>query len=116
MIRIMKFGEIPDSEIFARDEKGADVSGIVSGIIADVRSRGDAALFDYCSRFDKAELSCLAVTEKELDEAFAAVEPKFLEILEKAARNICSFHEIDTFLIVKEFKNHLLRFFITKFK
>lgn len=93
MIRIMKFGAIPDSEIFARDEKGADVSGIVSGIIADVRSRGDAALFDYCSKFDKAELSCLAVTEKELDEAFAAVEPRFLEILEKAARNIRSFHE-----------------------
>ena len=93
MIRIMKFGEIPDSEIFARDEKGMDVSAIVTGIIADVRSRGDAALFDYCRRFDKAELTSLAVSEAELDEAIAAVEPKFLEILEKAARNIRAFHE-----------------------
>ena len=93
MIRIMKFGEIPDSEIFARDEKGMDVSAIVTDIIADVRSRGDAALFDYCRRFDKAELASLAVTQEELDEAIAAVEPKFLEILEKAARNIRAFHE-----------------------
>ena len=93
MIRIMKFGEIPDSEIFARDEKGMDVSAIVTDIIADVRSRGDAALFDYCRRFDKAELTSLAVTQEELDEAIAAVEPKFLEILEKAARNIRAFHE-----------------------
>lgn len=93
MIRIMKFGEIPDSEIFARDEKGMDVSAIVTDIITDVRSRGDAALFDYCRRFDKAELASLAVTEEELDEAIAAVEPKFLEILEKAARNIRAFHE-----------------------
>ena len=93
MIRILKFGEIPDSEIFARDEKSADVSGIVADIIGDVRSRGDEALFDYCGRFDKAELSCLAVTQQELEEAFASVEPKFLEILEKAARNIRAFHE-----------------------
>ncbi len=93
MIRIMKFGAIPDSEIFARDEKGADVSAIVADIIADVRSRGDAALYDYCRRFDKADLKCLAVSQAEIDEAFAAVEPKFLEILEKAARNIRAFHE-----------------------
>ena len=93
MIRILKYGAIPDSEIFARNEKGADVSGVVADIIADVRSRGDAALFDYCRRFDKAELKSLAVTEQELEEVFAAVEPKFLEVLRKAARNIRAFHE-----------------------
>ena len=93
MIRILKFGAIPDSEIFARADNGADVSGVVSQIIADVRSRGDAALFDYCRRFDKAELTCLSVTQAEIDEAIAAVEPRFLEVLEKAARNIRSFHE-----------------------
>lgn len=93
MIRILRYGAIPDSEIFAREDKSADVSAVVSDIIADVRSRGDAALFDYCRRFDKAELTALAVTQEELEEAVAAVDPKFLEILEKAARNIRAFHE-----------------------
>lgn len=93
MIRILKYGAIPDSEIFARQDSGIDVSAVVCDIIADVRSRGDAALFDYCRRFDKAELTALAVTREELEEAFAAVEPEFLKILEKAARNIRAYHE-----------------------
>ena len=93
MIRIMKFGAIPDSEIFAREENAANVSDVVTDIIADVRKLGDAALYDYCRRFDRAELTSLRVTEQELDEAVAAVEPKFLEILEKAARNIRAYHE-----------------------
>ena len=83
MIRILKFGEIPDSEIFARDEKSADVSGIVADIIGDVRSRGDEALFDYCGRFDKAELSCLAVTQQELEEALPPLSRSFWRFWKK---------------------------------
>ena len=93
MIRIMKYGQIPDSEIFARDSKAADVSAVVADIIRDVRVRKDEALFDYCRRFDKAELTTLAVTQQELEEAVAAVQPRFLEVLEKAARSIRAFHE-----------------------
>ena len=94
MIRIMKYGAMPDSEIFARDSKAADVAGIVTDIIANVRDRGDAALLEYCRKFDKAELTSLAVTQEEVDEAFASVDPKFLEILRKAAENIRAFHKM----------------------
>ena len=94
MIRIMKFGQIPDSEIFARDEKAANVAPVVEEIIANVRARGDAALLEYCRKFDRAELSSLAVTQEEIDEAFASVDPKFLEILRKAAENIRAFHKM----------------------
>ncbi len=92
MIKIMKYGEVPNSEIFARSVPKTDVAGTVAEIIKNVRENGDKALFEYCEKFDKAQLSSLAVTKEEIDEALNLVEPEFLEILEKAARNIRKFH------------------------
>ncbi len=92
MIKILKYGEVENSQIFARGTAATDVSGIVAEIIENVKSNGDKALFEYCEKFDKAKLSSLEVTEKEIDEAFNSVEPKFLEIIKKAAENIRNFH------------------------
>ena len=92
MIKIMKYGEVPNSEIFARSVPKTDVAGTVAEIIKNVRDNGDKALFEYCEKFDKAQLSSLAVTKEEIDEALSLVEPEFLEILEKAAKNIRKFH------------------------
>ena len=92
MIKIMKYGEVPNSEIFARSVPKTDVAGTVTEIIKNVRENGDKALFEYCEKFDKAQLSSLAVTKEEIDEALSLVEPEFLEILEKAAKNIRKFH------------------------
>lgn len=93
MIKILKYGEVANEDIFARTEPTVNVEQTVAEIIANVRSRGDAALYEYCEKFDRAALNSLAVTPEEIDEAVAAVEPKFLEILEKAAKNIRAFHE-----------------------
>ena len=93
MISILKYGEVSNDEIFARGTAVTDVSAIVSDIIANVRSNGDKALFEYCKKFDKAELTSLEVSEEEIQEAFESVEPRFIEILEKAASNIRAFHE-----------------------
>ncbi len=93
MIKILKYGEIDNKDIFARVEPTVNVTDIVSDIIANVRKNGDAALFEYCERFDRARLSCLAVSEEEIDEAFSSVEPEFIRILERAAKNIRKFHE-----------------------
>ncbi len=92
MIKIMKYGEVPNSEIFARSVPKTDVAETVAEIIKNVRENGDEALFEYCEKFDKAQLSSLAVTKEEIDEALSLVEPEFLEILEKAAKNIRKFH------------------------
>lgn len=92
MIKIMKYGEVSNSEIFARSVPKTDVAGTVSEIIENVRKNGDAALFAYCEKFDKAKLSSLVVSKEEIDEALNLVEPEFLEILEKAAQNIRKFH------------------------
>ena len=93
MIQILKYGDVPNDRIFARVEPTVNVTAIVTDIIETVRKNGDAALLDYTARFDKCCLTALQVTETEIAEAVASVDPKFLEILEKAAQNIRAFHE-----------------------
>ena len=92
MIKIMKYGQEPNSEIFARVVPAVNVEEIVAEILADVRKNGDKAVLNYNLKFDKADLSTLLVSQQEIDEAFAAVEPEFLSILEQAAENIRAFH------------------------
>ena len=92
MIKILKYGQVPNSEIFARVEPAVNVEAVVSDIIANVRRNGDRAVLEYSRKFDKAELRSLRVSEEELEEAFAAVEPEFLTILQQAAENIRAFH------------------------
>jgi len=93
MIRILPYREVSKSEIFARVTPTVNVEDVVADIIADVRANGDRALFSYCEKFDHARLTALEVSEAEIEEALAQVEPKFLAILERAAGNIRKFHE-----------------------
>ena len=92
MIPILKVGQVPNSEIFARVTPEADVAAIVADILADVKENGDTAVKAYCAKFDKAELTSLEVTPEEIQEAISQVEPEFLDILREAAENIRSFH------------------------
>ncbi|MBQ6266153.1 MAG: histidinol dehydrogenase [Clostridia bacterium] len=92
MIKIFQYGEVPNSEIFARVTPKVNVAQIVADIIAAVRAEGDAALFRYCEQFDKAKLTSLRVSPEEMQEALDAVEPEFLDVLETAAENIRTFH------------------------
>ncbi len=93
MIKIMQYGVVSAEEIFARTEPTFDVTDIVTDIIANVRENGDKALFEYCEKFDKAKLESLEVTDAEIEEAFNLVEPRFIEILKEAAKNITAFHK-----------------------
>lgn len=92
MIKIMKYGQVSNSEIFARVTPMVDVAGIVADILQDVRKNGDQAVLAYCAKFDKAELDTLEVSKQEIEEALTLVEPAFLEILKEAAANIRAFH------------------------
>ena len=62
MIKMMKYGQVPNSEIFARVVPAVDVEAIVAEILADVRQNGDEAVLRYCAKFDKAELETLEVS------------------------------------------------------
>ncbi len=93
MIKILEYGEVANEDIFARVVPTVNVEAIVADIIENVKTKGDEALFEYTEKFDKAVLSSLLVSEEETEEAVNAVEPEFLEILSKAAKNIRKFHE-----------------------
>lgn len=92
MIKIYKYGEVSEDEIFSRVVPTVDVAGIVSDIIANVRENKDKAVLEYCEKFDKAKLSSLEVSEAEIEEAFGLVEDEFKEIMKRAAANIYAFH------------------------
>ncbi len=67
----------------------------VSSILNDVRSRGDAALFEYTQKFDKAAVNAgnIVVTQEEIDEAYRQVDGSLLEVIRKALANIREYHE-----------------------
>ena len=92
MIKIYKYGEVSNDEIFARENIESNVEDIVTDIISTVRADGDKALFAYCEKFDRAKLSSLEVPADEIDEAVATVDAQFIEILKEAAENIRAFH------------------------
>ena len=93
MIKLYNFDELKPEEILNRDIRAEkNVEDVVDGIIADVRARGDDALKDYALKFDGAKIDALQVTQEEIDEAFAGMDPYFLETLREAAANIESFH------------------------
>ena len=93
MIKIYDTENISVSEILKREQTSTGVESIVADVIANVRKNGDAALKEYTKKFDKADLSSLEVTQEEIDEAFAQVEDKFIEIIKKAKENIYNFHK-----------------------
>ena len=93
MIRILPYSETNVSEIFARVTPQVDVTGIVKQIIGEVIKNGDQALLDYCEQFDRAKLTCLEVSQEEIDCAMEEVSPEFIAILKKSAANIRKFHQ-----------------------
>ena len=93
MIKILEYNKVNKEEFFSRLSEKVDVSGTVTEIIENVKSNGDKALFEYCKKFDKADLAALEVTKEEIDEAFSMVEERFIKIIETAAENIREFHQ-----------------------
>ena len=75
-------------------ETSAEVDGVVSDILADVRQRGDQAVIDYTTRFDNQSLSAdtLAISAAEIDAAVAAAPADQRAALEIAATRITAYH------------------------
>lgn len=71
-----------------------EVSEVVSGIISDVRERGDAALRELTKKFDGADLSGgLLVTDEEWTAAEAVTSEATREAIDASLRNITFFAE-----------------------
>ena len=75
-------------------EDAPEVDEVVAGIIADVRTRGDAAVIELTARFDRLELTSetLAFGAEEIAEAIAQVPAADRAALELAAERIRAYH------------------------
>ncbi len=67
----------------------------VGEIIEGVRKEGDKAVFSYTEQFDHVSLTgdSVRVTEEEFQEAYEKVDPKLLDVMQKALVNIRAYHE-----------------------
>ena len=77
-------------------ETDAAIEGRVAEILADVQTRGDAAVLDYTNRFDRlsaGSVAALEITQAELQAALAAITPAQREALQAAAKRVRAFHE-----------------------
>ena len=83
--RVMNRSQLQDEEISRR----------VKEIVNRVREEGDAALFEYTARFDKADINAdnVLVSREEIDKAYEAASPEWLAAMREAARRITAFHE-----------------------
>ena len=75
-------------------EASHDVEQTVRGIIAEVRTRGDAALTEFTAKFDRVNLGTigLRVTPTEIDAAAALCKPEALAALKLARDRIEAYH------------------------
>jgi len=94
MIRIYDSKLITLKDILNREETETEkVDDVVDEILKDVKKRGDAALYEYSEKFDRAKLSELQVSQAEIDEALQAMDADFVRTLEMAKENITDFHK-----------------------
>ncbi len=85
-------------ELLKRPTKdAADLNETVSAVLNRVRQEGDEAVKEYERLFDKVELSCLAVSEEEMDEAETLISDDLKAALKLAHENIEKFHASQKF-------------------
>ena len=79
-----------------QEELDQSVSDTVTAVLADVASRGDAAVLEYTARFDAlhaASVAELEVSQQRQAAALERIDPEHREALEYAARRVRSYHE-----------------------
>ena len=84
------------ADLLKRDPNNYDkYAASVQEIVNTVKEKRDEALFDYTRRFDHAEITAdtIRVTDEEIEEAMALVEPALMQVMQKAMVNIRAYHE-----------------------
>lgn len=100
-MRIIKLDDTSKKDLLAKLLKRSpsqygEYEARVDEIIENVKNGGDAAVFNYTKRFDKADINAknVLVTEEEFERAYEELnDPELLETIRKAIANIRSFHE-----------------------
>lgn len=82
------------NEIFARNQfEHEQVNEVVEEILCNVKSKKDEALREYTKKFDRVDIKNFLVSDKEIEEAVANIEPELYDSLVKAKNNIEIFHQ-----------------------
>lgn len=87
--------DILDSLLKRSPNNYSEYEDIVADIIKNVRKNGDQAVFSYTKQFDKWEIDQdnVRVSDGEIEEAFNAIDTRFIEVMKKSADNIARFHK-----------------------
>lgn len=87
--------DILDSLLKRSPNNYSEYEDIVADIIKNVRENGDQAVFSYTKQFDKWEIDQdnVRVSDGEIEEAFNAIDTRFIEVMKKSADNIARFHK-----------------------
>lgn len=82
-------------KFFLDESTSSAVSSAVSDILRQVKTNGDKALFDLTFKFDGVDLSRkgFLVDKEEITSSLAQADPKLIEALEAAKKNIVRYHE-----------------------
>lgn len=90
-MRILRLTPATEKKLFkAREKRDAEAESAAAEIVADIRKRGDKALFEWTQKLDGVDLSKdgLWISNKEIDKARSAADKDFLKAVEHAARNV----------------------------
>src|SRR5271155_3768224 len=90
-MRILKLTpKLAKSLLARRMQKDDEAASVAAEIVADVRKRGDAALFAWAKKLDQADLARdgVWISKKEINSAKRHVSPEFLIAIKRAAKNI----------------------------
>ena len=93
-MKIFRYEETDKSRLLMRSMESSGVGPAVAEILAQVRARGDEALYEFCERFDGARPDALEVPQAEIDAAYASLDPALRDAMELAAGNIRAFHSM----------------------
>lgn len=96
MIRVLRSGDKEVDKVLEKVyEDQALYEQRTAEILENVRKRGNEAVLEYTTKFDKAELSpkTLRVSEEEIEAAYKVIDQEVLPALRQARDNIAEYHE-----------------------
>ena len=99
-MRIVKLDETSKKDLLSNllkrsPDNYGEYEKIVKDIVEDVHVNKDEALLKYTEKFDHAKLDSktMKVTKAEIDEAYKSVDQELLEVIRRAIKNVCDYHE-----------------------
>lgn len=75
------------------NKPSVDVSGIVKGVIEDIRTGGDAAVRKYSEKFDKWSPDSFRLSQTQIEDIISKVPKQTIEDIKQVQKNVRKFAE-----------------------